>query len=95
MQDCIAIMEREWPWLWPVYVHCFNGGLRESQQWMPAFPFVRFGISPILLSKSGHTELKAADQNLDVRSLLLESDALYFTPEPLNFLTSVATSVER
>ena len=89
-QDCIAIMERELPRLWPVYVHCFNGGLRESQQWMQAFPFVRFGISPVLLSKSRHTELKAVVRNLDARRLLLESDAPYFTPDPLHFRTSVA-----
>ena len=89
-QDCIAIMERELPRLWPVYVHCFNGGLRESQQWIQAFPFVRFGISPIVLTKARHQELKAVIRNLDHRRILLESDAPYFTRDPTKFRTFVA-----
>ena len=71
-QDCVSRQ-------WPVYVHCFDGGLREFELLVKAFPCSRFGVSPIILARRRHPDLVTVVRNMDARRLLLESDAPYLT----------------
>jgi TatD DNase family protein len=87
--DCIAILERVLPRLWPIYIHCFNGSVDEARLWLRAFPMARFGISSILLQHRAHPDLKTVVQRLDARRLLLESDAPYFLTDVTQFPSSI------
>lgn len=78
-RDLIAILERELPRTWRIYVHCFNGGLSDYLLWIKAFPRVCFGISPMLLSTRRHPELRSVVQRMDSVRLLLETDSPYLS----------------
>jgi TatD DNase family protein len=88
-RDCVAILERVLPRMWPVYVHCFNGGIGDAELWMHAFPMVRFGISPILLQSRAHPELRSVIERSNGYRLLLESDAPYFLKDVTKFPSSI------
>jgi TatD DNase family protein len=89
-RDCLAILERELPRTWPVYIHCFNGGTDQAKDWIQTFPNVRFGISPLLCTKRKHPELRSVIQRLDARQILLESDSPYFLKDASEFPCDVA-----
>jgi len=99
-RDTISILERSLPRDWPVYVHCFNGGVEHYTLWLQAFPMACFGISPIILGNQHHPELKQVVRAMDPLRLLLETDAPYLpvpgakTPFPI-MVAEVGAAVAR
>jgi TatD DNase family protein len=80
-EHLIAILERRLPRNWPVYVHCFDGGLTAYVMWMEAFPNVMFGISPLALTSRCHPDLRKVIRMMSPQRILLETDAPYLSRE--------------
>lgn len=71
-EECIRILQRRLPKGHKIYVHCFHEDVGAMQQWIRAFPQVRFGLGRGILD-SGRELLQA----IELERILLESDAPY------------------
>ena len=79
--DCITILRAILPKTFPVYVHCFTGGLQDLKRWLQAFPNVVFGFTGALLQpQKCHPELMKVVSSVDLGRILLETDSPLLLP---------------
>ena len=75
-EDCIrALQTAEIPRDHPVYRHCFVGGQQEATWWLRAFPHTFFGLNPLVVAQSAHSECPKVFYNLDLARIVLETDS--------------------
>ena len=58
-----------------IHRHCFNGSVREMEQWQSTFPKVKFGFTGLLLRPERHGELDTVVEKLPLDQILLETDS--------------------
>ena len=86
--DCLAILRLILPKSYPVYVHCFTGGLQDYRRWIQAFPTVVFGFTGALLHpQKRHPKLLKVAAAMDLGRLLLETDAPLLLPPKYQGIT--------
>ena len=72
--DCINILQHSLhdPY-YPIYVHCFTGGISNYMKWAQAFPACMFGFTGALLDpRKRHPELLKVVASMDLGRILLE-----------------------
>ena len=88
MMDCLVILSAILPKSYPVYVHCFTGGIQDYQKWIQAFLNAVFGFTGALLHpQKWHPELLKVAAAMDLGWMLLEMDALLLLPPKYNGIT--------
>ena len=86
--DCLVILRTVLPKSYPVYVHCFMGGLQDYRKWIQAFPNAVFGFTGALLHhQKCHPELLKVVAAMDLGQVLLEMDAPLLLPPKYNGIT--------
>ena len=71
--DCIKILQHSLcdPY-YPIYVHCFTGGISDYIKWVQAFPACMFGFTGALFnSRKHHPELLQVVASMDLGRILL------------------------
>ena len=53
--------------------------------WKSAFPHCKFGISPFLILEDKYPDFRALVCEMDLKDLLIETDAPYLFPTSLDF----------
>ena len=87
--DCLTILRTILPKSYPVYVHCFTGGVQDYKKWLQAFPNAVFGFTGALLHpKKRHPELSKVVAAMDLGRMLLETDTLLLLPPKYQGMTS-------
>ena len=78
LDDALQVLKSLLPVTYPVYLHCFNGSLKEVRAWQTVFPGVMFGITGIILSeRKRHSQLPRVVSTISSKRLLMESDGQY------------------
>ena len=80
--DCINILQHSLcdPY-YPVYIHCFTGGISDYMKWVQAFPSCMFGFTGALLDpRKHHPELLKVVALMDLGCILLETDSPLLLP---------------
>ena len=86
--DCLAILRAILPKSYPVYVHCFIGGIQDYRKWIQAFLKAVFGFTGALLHpQKWHPELLKVAAAMDLGQMLLETDAPLLLPPKYNGIT--------
>ena len=80
--NCINILQHSLhdPY-YPVYIHCFTGGISNYTKWVQAFPACMFGFTGALLNpRKHHPELLQVVPSMDLGRILLETDSPLLIP---------------
>ena len=80
--DCINILQQSLrnPY-YPIYVHCFTGGVSNYMKWVQAFPVCVFRFTGTLLDpRKHHPELLKVVASMDLGCILLKTDAPLLIP---------------
>lgn len=80
-KECLSILTGNFPKKHPVHRNCFNGTHHEYRQWKNALPFCKFGVSPFILNEDRYPHLRESLRKMDLKDLILESDASYLQGE--------------
>ena len=59
-----------------VHLHCFAGSTEDAKAWQEAFPNLKFGVTSLI----SRPELKGFLQVVDIRRVVIETDAPYLVP---------------
>ena len=80
--DCINILQHSLhdPY-YPVYIHCFTGGISDYMKWVQAFPACMFRFTGALLDpRKHHPELLQVVALMDLGRILLKTDSPLLIP---------------
>lgn len=64
-----------------VTLHCYSGSAELAAEYVEAFPRIYFGIGGVVTFKNARRLVEVVSR-IDLKHLVLETDAPYLTPEP-------------
>jgi Tat protein secretion system quality control protein TatD with DNase activity len=63
-----------------IHLHCFTGGWEIAKDYLNHFANLCVGVTPKVIYNSSGNKMVELVKNVDIKRLLLETDAPYFVP---------------
>ena len=80
MKDCLGVLCRFLGRDHPIHCHCFTGSEEDMEQWIAAFPYVKFGITSTVSDRLQYPSLAITVGHMPLERIMVETDAPFLVP---------------